>query len=182
MLDRLHPQLWLRVPRAMTTTTLVVRKGLELDSEIVRNLPPNSTVFVIETMPSDADGSVRALIADTPLAARPPLGWVTSIKDGTHLLDYVKYESAVPTVDGATGFFTSVGRPQMAPLPDSARRSEHGSSPRFGLCSARMSDRGEAGSKLVDHEGQDAPKASGRKSSPSPRLRSGSMRDRVTKL
>ena len=175
----LHPTLWMKVPRAVSSALLVLRAGPELDSEHKGNLLAGSEVFVLELKPPAADGSVRALISDTPLAGRPPLGWVTSVKDGAELLDYINYQSAMPTIDGATGFFTSVGRPHAAPLPEGSPRSERDGSPRSTARSGAparvlVSHRGEAGSKLVHmeqaHE-QDAPKASGRKGSPSPRLR-----------
>ena len=133
----LHPTLWLKVPRAVAVTTLVLRKGAELDSEAIGNLLPGSEIFVLETKPPAADGSVRALVAETPMSGVEPLGWVTAIKDGSELLEYVNLSSAMPMIDGAAGFFTSVGRLAAAPLPEGSPRSEGSQRSARSLISSR---------------------------------------------
>lgn len=173
----LHPTLWLKVPRAVASTTLVLREGAALDSTVIGNLLPGSEIFVMEKV-RGPDGSLRALVADTPMIAKPPLGWVTAMKDGVELLDDVEYDSAMPTIDGATGFFTSQSRPAAAPLlsphGSDAAGSPRGSprSLRDGAAHAKLSERAEA-------ENDDAPKASGRKSSPTPRGRAARVREAV---
>ena len=176
----LHPTLWLKVPRAVASTTLVLREGAALDSTVIGNLLPGSEIFVMEKV-AGPDGSLRALVADTPMIAKPPLGWVTAMKDGVELLDDVEYDSAMPTIDGATGFFTSQSRPAAAPLL-SPHGSDAGGSPRSRSGSPRLLMDGAAHAKLSDSArggGDDAPKASGRKGSPTPRLRAARVREAV---
>lgn len=125
----LFPELWEKLPRAVATQALVIRRGPELDSEAMGNLLPGSEVFIKERRPPGPDGSIRALVTDTPQAGKEPLGWVTSLKEGADLLTMITHGAATPTVDGATGFFTSVGRSTSAPL-------------RSPTCSPRADDEG----------------------------------------
>ena len=172
----LYPTLWHKVPRAVAVSTLVLRRGVELDSEAIGNLLPGSEIFVMDRRAPEADGSVRALVADTPLVGKEPLGWVTAVKDGMELLDYMVGESAMPTVDGATGFFTSISRASAAPVPQASARSARSGDPSPRSSRSIISSRGGNlwGNKLLasGRGTQDAPKASGRKDSPAPRLRS----------
>ena len=95
----LHPTMWHKqAARAVTCTTLVLREGPDPDSEKKPGKLPSATeVFVIEvhSLPpraaspgqEDTDSqptglpTLRALVSDSPLAASPPLGWVTAIND-----------------------------------------------------------------------------------------------------
>jgi hypothetical protein len=120
----LFPQQWEQLPRAISTTALVLRESAELDSEAIGNVSSGAELFVKERRPPGPDGSVRMLVTDTPVVGKDALGWVTGIKDGVDLVAYITNESAMPTIDGATGFFTSIIRPAAAPLPD---RSPEGS-------------------------------------------------------
>jgi len=144
--------------------TLVLREGSALDSSVIGNLQSGSTIFVMETMM--LEGVVRACVMtysayslDAPKAN--PLGWVTVVKDGEILIDYVPYESAQPVGAGIRGFgyFSSLS---CGLVP----------SPRVPIV---VSPRISMPAKLVDYgsprKEQDAPWASCRRGAPPSRMR-----------
>ena len=146
----LYPKLWLKVPKAIASTTLVLRKDYALESEMIGNLEPGIELYIMETR-EVSKGNVRACVADTPLADRDPLGWVTMIKDHEELVTYVEYETAMPVnARPEDGFFTSCCSSRRLP---SAERS---------MTDGKMSP-------LQSPEG-DAPQASWRRGIPSPTM------------
>ena len=126
---KLFPELWEKLPRAVATQALVIRRGPRTRFGSHGQPAPRFEVFIKEGHPPGPDGSIRVLVTDTPQVGKEPLGWVTSLKEGADLLTMITHGAATPTVDGATGFFTSVGRSTSAPL-------------RSPTCSPRADDEG----------------------------------------
>ena len=101
--------------KVMTATALIVRQSSSLDSPVIGRLPIGQFVFIADQQ-QQADGSVRALVSESPHAhiGHTQIGWVTISKEGRSLL---RDDCAIPTIFGPDErFFTSFGTEAAVPL------------------------------------------------------------------
>jgi Ca2+-binding EF-hand superfamily protein len=93
------------IRRALTGAKLVLRKGVHIESDKVRDLPAGSPIMVLEEMKMD-DGVVRARVGidSSPRGvAVHAIGWVTAVKDGETKLHGIDGSSPEGTSRSPTG-------------------------------------------------------------------------------
>ena len=88
--DRIVPNSYVR---AMSSTTGLPRYYTPMGYK-QGALPAGTIVYVLQSMSLGDPGTVRAQVADSPMAGAPPLGWVTAMKQGKVNLDFLVSETA----------------------------------------------------------------------------------------
>ena len=91
--DQIAPNVYVR---AMSSTTGLPRYYTPMGYK-QGAIPAGTVVYVLQSMSLADPGTVRAQVADSPMAGAPPLGWVTAMKQGKVNLDFIVSETAHET-------------------------------------------------------------------------------------